>query len=106
MAAPACRGQPIQLRDRSYAEAVRSGSGLLDSAEWVYIRRGPIGGPFQQGYTGPFHVLDRLDTVFKLQVGGKVETVSADRLKPHMGSEPLPGVPRRRGRPPGSGGNG
>ncbi len=42
--------------------------------------------------------------MYELQVGSRVVTVSADRLKPHTGAEPRPALPPRRGRPPGSGG--
>jgi hypothetical protein len=37
---------------------------------------------------------------FKLAVGDKTETVSVDRLKPHLGLSPLvPATPAARGRP-------
>ena len=43
--------------------------------------------------------------MYEIQVEQRVETVAADRLKPHRG--PAPGVaqPLRRGRPPGTGGS-
>jgi len=106
VAQPTCRVPPLPLRERSYPAATRSGSGLLDGVEWVYVRRGQHGGPLEQAYVGPYQVLERTDKVFKLQVGDRVEVVSADRLKPHRGSTPTPGEPPRRGRPPGSGGGG
>jgi len=105
-AAPTWQRPPIPLRQRSYAEVARSGSGLLDGVDWVYVRRGPAGGPTAQSYVGPYRVLGRSDKVFTLQVGDRVERTSADRLKPHTGAVPTPGEPPRRGRPPGSGGKG
>ncbi len=41
--------------------------------------------------------------VFQVDVGSRKEVISADRLKPHMGTSPVqPGEPPRRGRPPAS----
>ena len=42
--------------------------------------------------------------VYEIQIGRRVEKVSADRLKPHVGADPEVAEPPRRGRPPGSGG--
>ena len=42
--------------------------------------------------------------MYELQVGSRVVTVSADRLKPHTGAEQRTALPQRRGRTPGSGG--
>ena len=82
----------------------RSGSGLLDGASWVYVRPGARGGPMEQAYAGPYRVLEYTDKLFKLQVGDWVDTVSADRLKPHTGRPPDPAVPPKHGRPPETGG--
>ena len=91
----------IPARQRPHAEAVPPSS-LLQAATHVYVRRGAIGGPFKQSYDGPFLVISRTDKVFKIQMGQKVETVSADRLKPHLGASPEVVEPPRRGRPPGT----
>ena len=37
-------------------------------------------------YSGPYQVLERGNKAWKLQVGERVEVVSGDRLKPHLGS--------------------
>jgi len=103
---PTCRGPAIPLRERGAPERARSGSGLLDGAQYVYVRRGVHKGPLEQAYVGPYRVLERSDKLFKLQIGDRVETVSADRLKPHTGADPQPAQPPRRGRPPGTGGSG
>ena len=51
-------------------------------------------------YSGPYQVLERGNKVWKLQVGKKIEVVSRDRLKPHLGRVDLEAaVPPRRGRP-------
>jgi Integrase core domain len=99
------RGPSIPLRARSYAEAAKGPIGELSRADFVYIRRGGGGSPMQSLYEGPFRVLERGNKTFKLQVGPRIEVVSVDRLKPHVGEEPVAvGQPPRRGRPPGTGG--
>ena len=51
-------------------------------------------------YSGPYQVLERGNKAWKLQVGERVEVVSRDRLKPHLGSvAPRAAVPPTRGRP-------
>ena len=40
-------------------------------------------------YSGPYQVLERGNKAWKLQVGERVEVVSRDRLKPHLGSVAL-----------------
>ena len=63
----------IPLTVRSYAQA--AASSLLDGADWVYV-------------------------AWKLQMGERVEVVSRDRLKPHLGSvAPRAAVPPTCGRP-------
>jgi len=103
---PPCPLQVLPLRERSYADAVSGRDSILEAAAWVYVRRGVAAGPLAPPYEGPYKVLRRWEKVVELQVGGRVERVSADRLKPHRGEEPTPAQPPRRGRPPGSGGAG
>ena len=51
-------------------------------------------------YSGPYQVLERGNKAWKLQVGERVEVVSQDRLKPHLGSvAPRAAVPPTLGRP-------
>jgi hypothetical protein len=74
------------------------------SADYVYVRRGPLGGPFSTPYTGPFKVIDKREKVFDIQMGPRVESVSIDRLKPHRGDGHVEqATPPVRGRPPGTG---
>ena len=83
------------------------GLSVLDGAKLVYVRQGGAGaGPLREMYAGPYEVLRRSEKVFQLRVGDRVETVAADRLKPHSGEDPVPAMPRRHGRPPWSGGTG
>ena len=51
-------------------------------------------------YSGPYKVLERGNKAWKLQVGERVDMVSRDRLKPHLGSvTPRAAVPPTRRRP-------
>jgi hypothetical protein len=72
-------------------------------ASHVYVRCGGALPPLAPLYVGPYEVLERADKHFRLAVGGREETVSIDRLKPHLGvgsfSAALPAA-RCRPRPP------
>jgi hypothetical protein len=93
----------ILLRARSYAEAVKGPVQALEKADYVYVLRGAASQPLTVSYK----VVARQDKIFKLQVGGRVETVLADRLNPYSGAAaPGEAAPPRRGRPPGTGGSG
>jgi hypothetical protein len=95
----------IPLRQRSYAEVVKGPADQLAAAEYVFVQRGPVAGPLTAAYEGPYKVVCRASKVYRLQVGSRVESVSADRLKPYVGAEkPAVAQPPRRGRPPGTGG--
>ncbi|KAK9543202.1 hypothetical protein VZT92_000997 [Zoarces viviparus] len=74
----------------------------LRSAEYVFIRQDGHRGPFQPPYVGPFRVLEAGDKTCKVDMGGKLEYVSVDRLKPaHLDlDQPVQlAEPPRRGRP-------
>ena len=79
----------------------------LASSQFVFIRRTYKNkNPLQSHYEGPFKVLQHGDKTFKLDIGGRSELVSIDRLKPaHIDFEkPVPiALPPRRGRPPNTG---
>ena len=65
------------------------------------IKRGPATSSLSPLYAGPYKVIERGQKYFRLDVGGRSEAVSIDRLKPHLGGSPLqPAQPPRRGRPP------
>jgi len=53
----------------------------LGGTGWVYIRRDSHRGPLQRPYTGPFRVIEESDKYFKVNVNGKEEYVTVDRLK-------------------------
>ncbi len=73
----------------------------LLQASHVYVRRGGALPPLAPLYVGPYEVLERADKHFRLAVGGREETVSIDRLKPHLRVGPfLAALPAARGRPP------
>ena len=51
-------------------------------------------------YSGPYKVLEQANKAWKVQVGEKVEIISRDHLKPHLGSvDPVAARPLARGRP-------
>ena len=54
----------------------------LHSASHVYVRRDAHKPPLTRPYTGPFRVLRRSDKHFTLEVNGKPEEITVDRLKP------------------------
>ena len=73
----------------------------LSNADFVFIRRGAPGLPLSPLYDGPYRVKDRGPKFFTLEIGGRQDRVTVDRLKPCLATEVLPAVPPRRGRPPG-----
>jgi hypothetical protein len=90
---------------RSYAEVAATLYKQLQAAEYVYVRRGNLGGLLTPPYRGPYRVLSRQEKIFEVQVGGQTESISVDWLKPHRGEAPVvPAARPARGRPPGTGG--
>jgi hypothetical protein len=87
-------------RSLSYAEVTAKPPGALLQASHVYVRCGGALPPLGLLHVGPYEVLERVDKFFRLAVGGLEETVSVDRLKPHLGLGPLTAaLPAGRGRP-------
>ena len=86
----------------SYAEVASSPSSL-DSADWVYVQRGPAGKPLADKYEGPFYVLAHGPKFFKLKMAEREYTVSRVRLKPHRAvADPVPAALLGFGRPLGA----
>jgi hypothetical protein len=57
----------------------------LNSADYVFLRHGPAKRSLDSPYTGPYRVLQRGTKTFKINIKGKENTVTIDRLKPaHM----------------------
>ena len=54
----------------------------LATATHVFVRHDATRKPLQPQYNGSYLVLDRSDKFFKLDITGRKDTVSIDRLKP------------------------
>ena len=54
----------------------------LQSSQYVFVRRDAHRTSLQRPYNGPFQVLESGPKFFKIDFGGKPDTVSVDRLKP------------------------
>jgi transposase InsO family protein len=93
---------PVTRQPRTYAEVMSGPPNLpLQKAKLVYVKRGGCGPPLMPAYSSPYRVITPGNKSFLIEVGGRQEMVSMDRLKPHSGSEPVPAaIPPRRGRPP------
>jgi transposase InsO family protein len=75
----------------------------LKVAPYVFIRRDSHKNPLQTPYTGPYKVLEHGDKDFLVDIGGKPDRISVDRLKPahvDLTSPVTLAQPPRRGRPP------
>jgi hypothetical protein len=72
----------------------------LDAATHVYVRAPPAAPALSPAYRGPYRVLWRGPKFYRLAIGGREDTISIDRLKPHLSSNPIAAAPPARGRPP------
>lgn len=54
----------------------------LDTAEYVFLRKGPATKTLEAPYSGPYKVLERKAKTFKLNIQGKTIEVTIDRIKP------------------------
>ncbi|KAJ8378300.1 hypothetical protein AAFF_G00244350 [Aldrovandia affinis] len=75
----------------------------LSTAQYVFIRHNAHRSPLKPPYDGPFRVMETGDKTFIVDVGGKPERITVDRLKPTHQALDQPVVPAaapRRGRPP------
>ena len=75
----------------------------LRTVDYVFIRHDAHRGPLRPPYDGPFKVLSHGDKCLVVDVGGRPETVSWDRVKPANVDISRPvevAQPPRRGRPP------
>lgn len=54
----------------------------LSTVSHVFLRQDFVRKSLQPPYAGPFRVIERNDKFFKIDIGGKIVTVSIDRLKP------------------------
>ena len=77
--------------------------GRLYTADYVFICHDAHRGSLQLLYDGPFRVLMPREKHFVVEIGGRLEQVSVDRLKPahvHLDKPVSLAEPRQRGRPP------
>jgi hypothetical protein len=90
--------EPIPTRHRDSTAPTELPS-LLANADMVYLRKGGQLPPLAQPYLGPYKVVEKNPKYFRLDIGGKMQSVSVDRLKPHTGAAATtPAAPPRRGR--------
>ncbi len=61
----------------------------LSTCSRVFIRHDAVRKPLQQPYDGPYKVLKREDKHFVVDINGRHDTVSLDRLKPAHSEHPL-----------------
>jgi hypothetical protein len=93
---------PPATRPLMYAQATASVPSSLFTAPFVYIRTGGASSPLAPVYQGPYRVRQRNAKFFPLEVGDRLEAVSVDCLKPHLGPTVVqPAGPPPRGRPHG-----
>jgi len=74
----------------------------LQQSEFVFVRRDAHRSPLQRPYEGPYKVVEAGAKTFQLDMGGRTEVVSIDRLKPAQLDLDQPvqlALPRPRGRP-------
>ncbi|KAK3789715.1 hypothetical protein RRG08_036008 [Elysia crispata] len=75
----------------------------LLAAKHVYFRRDGTKGPLQKPYSNPYAVLTPGDKTFLIDIGGRAERISVDRIKPAFFDPFQPVIlakPPPRGRPP------
>ena len=53
----------------------------LNSAEYVFVREDKVRAPLAAPYLGPFKVLEKNDSAFKIDTGGNFDWIARDRLK-------------------------
>jgi hypothetical protein len=91
---------PLPTRPLTGSDTVNKIPEALMNAKFVYVRRGGQTPPLAPLYSGPYEVLEAGRKVFRINVGGKMEIFTVDRLKPHLGTAPLQAAtPPVRGRP-------
>eukprot|EP00794_Sanderia_malayensis_P016536 gene16536-biopygen12214 len=73
----------------------------LQQCTHVFVRHDVVQKPLQAPYDGPFKIISRQDKHFTLNVKGKPQTISLDRLKPaHLETDILLAPPPTSVTPP------
>jgi cleavage and polyadenylation specificity factor subunit 1 len=65
----------------------------LKTCTHVFVRHDAVRSPLQRPYDGPFRVISRNDKVFQVDINGKLDSVTIDRLKPAHLEHNLIGIP-------------
>ena len=72
--------RPVPTRQPQHSHTYVSDA--LSSASHVFVRHDAVKTPLQQPYDGPYKVIKRASKHFTLDIKGRHDTVSIDRLKP------------------------
>lgn len=72
--------RPTQVREQP--QLATHLPAALSTCTHVFVRRDAVKRPLQPPYDGPYRVLDRQAKYYTLEMRGKKDTVSVDRLKP------------------------
>ena len=72
---------PVQTSDHATRRQGRVPKSIANTTH-VFVRRDAKNPPLTRPYTGPFRVLSRSEKYFELDLNGKKDKVSIDRLKP------------------------
>jgi len=75
----------VETRALTYVQVTADCSSALMKAAYVYVWHGGVVPPLASLYVGPYKVVARQPKFFRLEVGGRLEVVSLDHLKPHLG---------------------
>jgi len=90
----------LPTRPLSYSEVLQGPPLHLARAEMVFVKAGAVRPPLSPLFQGPYRVLKKGPKTFSVEVGGRVEVISVDRLKAYTGEDTIPAAPPQRGRPP------
>ena len=94
----------IAARQQLYAEVAKGKLTVLQTAQFVYVRRSPASRAFSPAYSGPYRILSKQGKVCELQMGDRREMVSEDCHKPHTCTPTEAATPPQLGSPPGTSG--
>jgi cleavage and polyadenylation specificity factor subunit 1 len=70
---------PAQSRNQSFAPTYMDPR--LETATHVFVRTDAVKTPLQPTYRGPYQVVEKRGKYYKVNLNGKVDTITVDRLK-------------------------